>query len=122
MVTGVEIGPESTINGRFRLIRSLGQGGMGEVFLAEDLSNPGQEVALKVLRTEAVGEDVDGLRDEFRSMTRLRHPNLLTVHDFGTIDGTGIPFLTMEHVTGGSLGDASLPLEPEVVVEVLAQL
>ncbi|MGD8375249.1 MAG: tetratricopeptide repeat protein, partial [Acidobacteriota bacterium] len=95
---------------------------MGEVFLAEDLASPGSEVALKVLQADALAEEGADLRVEFGNMTRLRHPNLVAVREFGILDGSGTPFLTMEHVAGGSLRDAPLPLPPEIVTDILTQV
>ena len=81
---------------------------MGEVFLARDRHHAGRAVALKILRPAALdGEALEHFRDEFRSLARLRHPNLVEVFDFGQVDETGAPFLTQELVDGPSL--AALP-------------
>jgi Nif-specific regulatory protein len=87
------------------MIRSLGEGGMGSVWLAFDTHQGERPVALKMLRPEAIGPGVvDLFRREFRAMTRLRHPNLAEVYDFGTADGEGRHFLTMEYVPGRHFG------------------
>ena len=93
------------VNGRYELVRLLGEGGMGAVHLARDLHQGNHEVALKLLRAETLDPDaVRRFQDEFRSMTLLRHPNLVEVYDFGTLDGKGRePFLTMEYVPGRDL-------------------
>jgi serine/threonine protein kinase len=81
--------------GRYRLLRRLGKGGMGEVFLARDLTNGG-ECALKRLSPDAAFAEV---RHEFEILTRLRHPAVVSVLEFGTApDGT--PYYTMEFVPG----------------------
>ena len=88
--------------------RRLGEGGMGEVFLAHDRHHAGRTVALKILRPAVLdGDALEHFRDEFRSLARLRHPNLVEVFDFGQVDETGAPFLTQELVNGPSL--AALP-------------
>jgi Nif-specific regulatory protein len=93
------------VNGRYELTRLLGEGGMGAVHLAHDTHQNNRKLALKLLRADALDpEAIRRFRDEFRSMTLLRHPNLAEVYDFGTIDGpAGGPFLTMEFIAGGDL-------------------
>jgi diguanylate cyclase (GGDEF)-like protein len=96
----------------------LGEGGMGRVYLAYDTLQA-REVALKEILT-IQGDSLDGLKQEFWWMTRLAHPGLLEVYDFG-IDEAGHPFFTME-VVGGARLDASLPLTQPQTREVLKQL
>src|SRR6185369_16890005 len=113
------------LNGRWEIVRRLGEGGMGEVYLAHDRHQSGRPVALKILRAAALeGDALEHFRDEFRSLARLRHPNLVEVFDFGQVEGgkssaggepgteatsftDGAPFLTQELVDGPSL--AALP-------------
>jgi len=116
------------IGGRYRVVRELGQGGMGVVYLAQDEASDGAEVALKVLLTRRFSEP--GLRhfeQEFRTLTSLSHPNLTEVYDFGRVTPEGadrpVPFFTMEFVPGKTLGRH---LEPgsdrfEALYECLAQ-
>ncbi|HEY6865722.1 MAG TPA: serine/threonine-protein kinase, partial [Candidatus Eisenbacteria bacterium] len=84
--------------GRYQLLRPLGRGGMGEVFLARDLAT-GAECALKRL---ALGPGLlppDALAREFEALTRVRHPEIVAVHELGFApDGT--PYYTMEYVPG----------------------
>ena len=83
---------------------------MGDVFLARDHQQGGREVALKVLRARRIDPSaIDRFREEFRSLTRLRHPNLAEVFDFGRVDGTGSPFLSMEYVSGCDLSRLPRP-------------
>ena len=88
------------IAGRFQLVRKLGDGGMGEVFLAEQ-QPIGRMVALKVLRA-GLAEDphqVERFKREAQAISRLTHPNTVIVHDFGqSPDGT--LFLAMEYLEG----------------------
>lgn len=81
---------------RFRIIRPIGEGGMGVVYEAEDRER-GQLVALKTLKHR----DVDALyrlKREFRALAHLSHPNLVDLHDMIVDGDTG--FLTMELVEG----------------------
>jgi eukaryotic-like serine/threonine-protein kinase len=94
---------ERTIDGRYRLDRLLGRGGMGGVYEAMDLRE-GRRVAVKVLLASLFGEH-DVLRRferEARVSSRLNHPNIVTVYDYGTT-ATGGAFLTMELLEGSTL-------------------
>jgi Nif-specific regulatory protein len=98
--------PESgrTIDQRYDIVRLLGEGGMGEVHLAGDRHQGAKPVALKLLRPEAIdAASVELFKSEFRSMARLRHPNLAEVYDFGTSAEDGRHFLTMEFIEGKNL-------------------
>ena len=97
-------GSTQIVNGRYRIGRTLGEGGAGTVYLAEDLAQDGRQVAVKMLRSFALSQQaIDSLKLEFTSLARLRHPNLVAVHDFGVIAGSSRHFLTMEYVQGPSL-------------------
>jgi len=95
----------SLINQRYLIVRPLGEGGMGFVYLARDTALGDRTLALKILRPEALDPlAVERFKEEFRSMARLRHPNLAEVYDFETVAGSGERFLTMEHIDGRDLG------------------
>ncbi len=93
----------------YRILQKLGEGGMGEVFLAEDTSLK-RTVALKVLPAEVAGDAMRfaRFRREAETVAALSHPNIVTIFSIEESDGTN--FLTMEHVEGESL-DRSLPRE-----------
>jgi serine/threonine protein kinase/outer membrane protein assembly factor BamB len=88
----------------FRILRYLGEGGMGRVFLAHEVTM-NRLVAVKVLRPELSGNAAYKARflQEIEAAARVRHPNLAQVYSNGEVDG--IPFYTMEYVDGGSLED-----------------
>ncbi len=95
----------SLINQRYLIVRPLGEGGMGFVYLARDTALGDRTLALKILRPEVLDSlAVERFKEEFRSMARLRHPNLAEVYDFETVAGSGERFLTMEHIDGRDLG------------------
>jgi predicted ATPase/predicted Ser/Thr protein kinase len=86
----------------YRVIRKIGEGGMGEVYLAED-EILGRRVALKVLPA-AVADDAECLarfRHEARAVSRLNHPNIVTVHEFGADHGRH--FIVTEYISGTTL-------------------
>jgi serine/threonine protein kinase/tetratricopeptide (TPR) repeat protein len=94
--------------GQYRILERLGSGGMGVVWLAEDLKL-GRRVALKTLRAEvAVSAEKRARFDrEAHSVAQLNHPNVVTLYAFEEKDG--VSFLSMEHVDGGSLDDLIRP-------------
>ena len=85
--------------GNYRIERPLGAGGMGEVFLAHD-SKLNRKVALKILPAEFVldAERVKRFEREAKAVSALNHPNIVTIYDFGQMDG--INFIVTEHIEG----------------------
>ena len=100
------------VDGRYRIERLLGVGGMGEVYVAQQLSM-GRPVALKLLRLELAKRPQARERfySEARAASRLNHPNIVTVYDFGSAK-EGL-FMAMELVNGDALPNvlAEGPLE-----------
>ena len=92
--------------GRYRVLRLLGRGGMGAVYLAED-SQLGRRVALKIpfFDSKSSPQRLERFAREARSAAGLHHPNICTVFDAGEVGGR--PFLTMRYVEG-------TPLEAEI--------
>ncbi|HTB14445.1 MAG TPA: serine/threonine-protein kinase [Bryobacteraceae bacterium] len=90
------------LGGRYRIIGLLGQGGMGEVYRATDLTL-GQSVALKFLPMEAAGNNrlLERFAGEVRVARQVSHPNVCRVYDLGEVDGA--PFISMEYVDGEDL-------------------
>ena len=89
--------------GEYEILRPLGRGGMGTVFLARHI-NLGRDVALKVLAHHRLG-DVrvrERFETEMRAIGRLSHPNIVTAYDAREIDGTAV--LVTEHIDGCNLG------------------
>jgi len=89
--------------GRYEIRSKIGAGGMGEVYLAQDVSELGRTVALKILPAEVAG-DKDRLQrftQEARTVSNLNHPNILTVHEFGQTDSAC--FIATEYVDGVTL-------------------
>jgi len=102
-------------NGRFVLVRFLGRGGMGEVWLAQDerLDEP---VALKFLPSEVRADPValDDLRRETARSHKLTHPNIVRIHDLHE-DADGTAFIVMEYVGGPTLAAVRLEQPGRVV-------
>ncbi len=88
-------------NRRYKVIRQLGQGGMGAVFLVEDLLRDNVLVALKTVRTDQADEyRLAQFKHEFAVLAQLHHPNLVKVYDFGYGEDTQESFFTMDYVPG----------------------
>ena len=109
--------------GRFEILKRLGQGAMGEVYLGRD-PVIGREVAIKTIHREAaLGQEArDRFAREAQAAGTLNHPNLVTIHEFG--EDQGVLYLAMEFVPGmdleAMLRDRVLP--PVEALEVLAQV
>lgn len=89
--------------GHYRIIRQIGQGGMGAVFEAEDLEN-GRRLALKIMsHTLDSRETRARFLREGRLAASINHPN--SVYIFGTEEIAGMPVIAMEFITGGTLQD-----------------
>jgi WD40 repeat protein/predicted Ser/Thr protein kinase len=110
--------------GRYRILRRLGQGGMGAVYLAHD-EQLNRDVALKVPHQPAQGDQDTLVRflREARAAAALNHPNLCPVYDCGDIDG--VHFLTMAYIEGeplSALGGPGRPLPPRRAAEMVLKL
>lgn len=89
---------------RFRMVRRLGEGGMGTVFLAEQIAVGNRPVALKVLLRKLLDDPEFLLRfqNEAASTGRIHHPNVVTIYESGQGDD-GTPFIAMEYLEGDPL-------------------
>ncbi|MEW5796691.1 MAG: protein kinase [Candidatus Zixiibacteriota bacterium] len=115
--------PADTMLGRYRIVRLVGAGGMGEVYEAED-TELGRNVAIKLLGSSVPPDDHIRRRfqQEARIAASLNHPNIVTVHDVGEYQGR--PFFAMEFLSGESLRDRfkSGPLPIDNATDILIQL
>lgn len=101
--TVLEVG--ARVADTYEVVRLLGSGGMGEVWLARHLRLPGKQVAIKVLHTRVGGLSEEALarfRREAEVATRIGHPNIVEVHDYNTLP-SGAPYLVLEFLQGESL-------------------
>ncbi len=107
----------------YRVVEKIGAGGMGEVYRARD-EHLGRDVALKVLPAGTLGDEHarKRFRKEALALSKLNHPNIATVFDFDTQDGTD--FLVMELVEGVTLSDklAGGPLPEKEITRLGMQL
>ncbi len=96
------LGPDSLIGGRFRLLRPLGSGGMGEVFLAQRTDGIEQYVAIKLLHEGGRAMSRARARREQQILARLSHPNIAGLIDAG-VSESGRPWFAMDYVDGERL-------------------
>ncbi len=98
---------KSIIDSRYRIIGNLGQGGMGIVYLAEDMLRDNITFAVKTIKQNVLSSTrhsgIDSFKNEYEIMTRLKHPNLTQVFDFGR-DGDNY-YIVMEYLQGRMLSD-----------------
>src|SRR5215208_8449271 len=118
------IAPDTLVDGRYRIIRRLGSGGMADVYCAED-TQLGREVALKLLyrRFAEDAEFVERFRREASSAAGLQHPNVVQVFDRGEWDGTY--YIAMEYLEGRSLKQVVRqdgPLDPDRAIDLVLQI
>ncbi|CAN5716777.1 hypothetical protein BH10BDE1_BH10BDE1_03810 [soil metagenome] len=104
----LRIAERATSLGRFDVIRPLGQGGMGEVFLVTDREHPGRgELALKTIFPELMQdrEIVSRFESEAKMLSSIQHPNVVKLIEWGILDNEGTPthFMAMEYIDGISL-------------------
>jgi len=102
-VPSADEAPDLPRVGRYRLIRQLGRGGQGAVYLAED-TRLGRRVALKVLSPHlgfVSDERLQRFRREAELVSRLEHPGICSIHEAGT--EAGVPFICMRFVEGETL-------------------
>ena len=116
--------------GRYEIVRELGKGAMGIVYLAKD-PLIGRLVALKTIRPSAHADDEDTREFQARFVREaqaagiLNHPSIVTVHDIGVDDPTGVSFIAMEYVEGQNLKEvlsAGRPLSFEQAADIIAQV
>jgi beta-lactam-binding protein with PASTA domain/tRNA A-37 threonylcarbamoyl transferase component Bud32 len=111
-------------DGRYRILRKLGTGGMANVYLAED-EVLGRRVAIKILNDKHAGDDqfVERFRREAKNAAGLSHPNIVSIYDRGEAEGTY--YIAMEYLDGRSLKElivARGPAPIHVAVDYARQI
>ncbi|HET6657926.1 MAG TPA: Stk1 family PASTA domain-containing Ser/Thr kinase [Gaiellaceae bacterium] len=106
-------------DGRYRIVRKLGSGGMANVYLAED-EDLGRRVAIKILNERYANDDlfIERFRREAKSAAALSHPNIVSVYDRGEAEGTY--YIAMEVIEGRSLKELIMTRGPLPIPQALA--
>ncbi|HLA96763.1 MAG TPA: protein kinase, partial [Pyrinomonadaceae bacterium] len=109
--------------GRYKIVRKIGEGGMGEVFLAED-PKLNRQIAVKILSADFASDSDRMMRfvHEAISASALNHPNIITIYEIN--DDNDIPFIAMEFVEGETLGRRmkASPLAVHETLDVAIQI
>jgi serine/threonine-protein kinase len=119
-----ELEPGTIVDGRYRVVSRLGSGGMADVFLAED-EQLGRKVALKLLHRRFAEDPgfVERFRREAQAAAGLQHPNVVSVYDRGSHDGTY--YIVMEYLPGRTLKQVirdEAPLDPIRAIDITIQI
>jgi beta-lactam-binding protein with PASTA domain/predicted Ser/Thr protein kinase len=118
----------SVFDGRYRIERKLGAGGMADVYLAED-QELGRRVAIKILNDRHAADDsfIERFRREAKNAAGLSHPNIVSIYDRGEAEGTY--YIAMEFLDGRSLkelivgrGPAPIKVSIDYARQILAAL
>ena len=109
---------------RYRILMSLGKGGMGQVYKVED-SIQGHTCALKIIN-KAEPKSKETLIREFKILSNFQHPNLVRVYDFGFLT-SAIPYFTMEYIDGVDLrtflaSDPTIHYIHQIITDILSAL
>jgi serine/threonine-protein kinase len=118
----------TVFDGRYKIVRKLGAGGMADVYLAED-QELGRRVAIKILNDRHAADDqfIERFRREAKNAAGLSHPNIVSIYDRGEAEGTY--YIAMEFLDGRSLkelivgrGPAPIKTAVEYTRQVLAAI
>jgi eukaryotic-like serine/threonine-protein kinase len=120
---------DTLFDGRYRIVRKLGSGGMANVYLAED-QELGRRVAIKILNDRHAGDEqfVERFRREAKNAAGLSHANIVSIYDRGEA-AEGTYYIAMEYLDGRSLkelivsrGPAPIPIAIDYTRQILAAL
>src|SRR6266576_3105808 len=118
----------TVFDGRYKIVRKLGAGGMADVYLAED-QELGRRVAIKILNDRHAADDqfIERFRREAKNAAGLSHPNIVSIYDRGEAEGTY--YIAMEFLDGRSLkelivgrGPAPIKISIEYARQILAAI
>lgn len=116
--------PGYAVSGRYQIIRPIGEGGMANVYLAQDLILD-RQVAVKVLRLDLRNDPntVRRFKREALSTTELNHPNIVSIYDVG--EENNMQYIVMEYVQGADLKKyivEHFPIPYQRVIDIMAQI
>jgi serine/threonine protein kinase/serine phosphatase RsbU (regulator of sigma subunit) len=106
------------ISNRYLLISRIGEGGMSDVYLADDLTDPGNKRAVKILRKKRTTnriQDIIRFRSEATIVSKLSHPNIIKIYEIGELNG--LHYIVTEFINGSSLSDHFKDNTPFTIAE-----
>lgn len=95
--------PNEYLRGRYRIVRKLGGGGMGAVYLAQDMNLKGKEVAIKAVLNSNDPDLLRAARQEAENLLGIDHPNIVTLRDI--VEKGNIPLIVMDYLEGPDWSD-----------------
>lgn len=102
-LTQTGLPPQSVFADRYRILEKIGEGGMGSVYKVKHV-HMGNVLALKILNSRSTtAEVVRRFEQEARVVSRMKHPNIVAIHDFGIVGAEA--YLVMDYLEGHNLGD-----------------
>src|SRR4051812_13091908 len=112
---------DSLFDGRYKIVRKLGAGGMADVYLAED-QELGRRVAIKILNDRHAVDDsfIERFRREAKNAAGLSHPNIVSIYDRGEAEGTY--YIAMEYLDGRSLKELVVARGPLPIPDAIAAM
>lgn len=114
--------PDDLINNRYKIIENIGQGAMGEVYVAEDGAKSLQKIAVKYLKWQpGKPQALEQFKSEFALLTHLSHPNIAKVYDFEQDTSNNQFFYTTELIDGRDFVNATNGLSVEEVEDLFVQ-
>ncbi len=123
-VTAIGLKPDATVGGVYKIIRLLGYGAMGEVYLARHITL-GNKCALKVIPPDQVTEvGWQRFQLEAKTVAKMQHVNLVRVTDLGIHEGC-LPFYAMDYLEGNNLAEVLAeqgPLPLPTVIDIFTQV
>src|SRR6266508_2282952 len=110
---------DTLFDGRYRIVRKLGTGGMANVYLAED-QELGRSVAIKILDDRHASDEqfVERFRREAKNAASLSHPNIVSIYDRGEAEGTY--YIAMEYLDGRSLKELIVARGPLPIADAIS--
>jgi serine/threonine protein kinase/tetratricopeptide (TPR) repeat protein len=117
-----EFQSNDTICNRYKVLRKLGAGSMGSVYLCEDSVEKNIKVALKVLISDNLDDQDIWAKGEYEALTRLRHPNLARVYNFGCIGDSKDYYIVSEFIKGIDLYSGTEYLHYDEITDIVVQI
>ncbi len=113
----------AVVGGRYTVEKLLGAGDLGCAYLCRDLNGGQNRSVVKILNHGAYGpEPASASSEEFSLLRRLRHPNLVSILDFGVLEGSENLYLVHEWIRGKNLHSATARMPTERILDVMADL
>lgn len=118
---------DKVFNNRYKVVKELGRGGMGHVFLVEDILKDNMLFALKTIRQDLIADHresiTNSIRNEYEIMTKLKHPNLVRIYELG--EEKELYYLIVEYLKGKMLSESiikSMDERMDIIVHILRAL